>query len=119
MRTDCTRDNRATKLPNASHLGYDLWKAKRGNWIRYRTEGAEGSHGRVLGRVHCEGETYVEIIALLGNLDCPAIRWIKPSDIVQCRANPPRAILEWICGEWNVADVMARVEYGYFPKGED
>ena len=31
MRTDCTRDNRATKLPNASHLGFDLWQAKRGN----------------------------------------------------------------------------------------
>lgn len=105
MRTDCTRDNRATYLPNASHLGYDLWKAKRGNWVRFKREGMDGAHGRVIGRVHCEGKTYIEIVALLGNLDIPAIRWIEPSDVIQCRELPPKAIFDFICGDWNARTV--------------
>lgn len=115
MRTDCTRDNRATRLPNASHLGFDLWTAKRGNFVQYDPgAGNAGAFGRVLGRVHCEGKTYVEIIALLGALDCPSVRWIAPESILRCCEVPPRRILEWICGPWNnPADILARVERGF------
>jgi hypothetical protein len=113
MRTDCTRDNVAIQLPNASHLGCDLWKAKRGNWVRYRRKGAHGEFGRVIGRVHADGKTYVEIVAMLGALDCLAIRWIDATDILQCLPRPPRIIFDLICGEWtNPGATIAAVIYG-------
>lgn len=117
MRTDCTRDNRATPLPNASHLGFDLWKAKRGNWIRFEHNGRI-LHGRVLGGVTTtggddKGTRYVECVALLGTLDNPSPRWVKPFEILQCSPVPPKSVFEFICGPWDdVATILARVAYG-------
>lgn len=116
MRTDCTRDNRATKLPNASHLGFDLWRAKRGNWIRF-DDGNGEKFGRVIGRVHCERKTYIEVCAMLGCFDCPAIRWIDPASVIQCRSAPPANIFAFITGEWkNPADIIAAIDYGFMNK---
>jgi hypothetical protein len=115
MRTDCTRDNRQCLLPSASRLGFGRLYAKRGNWIQFdQGPGLAGHHGRVLGRVHADGRVYLEIIALLGNLDCPAVRWIDPACVQVCNANPPREIFEFMCGPWNdPAAVLARVGYGF------
>jgi hypothetical protein len=120
MRTDCTRDNRAVLLPNASLLGYGLIHAKRGRWVRFdQGPGFEGHHGRVIGRVLADGLVYVEIIALLGNLDCPAVRWINPMHITECVESPPRHIFDFICGEWsNPADILARVQHGFAEPGK-
>lgn len=113
MRTDCTRDNRKCYLPNASLIASGKNFAKCGDWIRYSMPGFDGNHGRVLGRVHADGRVYLEIIALLGSLDCPAVRWIDPAAVLTCESSPPRRIFEFICGPWNPAEVMARVERGF------
>lgn len=109
MRTDCTRDNRKAYLPNASHLGFDLWYAKRGNWLRFNYDGRQ-LVGRSLGRVHADGTTYLEVIALLGAADIPAVRWIKADDVIQCREAPPREVFDFICGPWDdVAAILKHV----------
>lgn len=114
MRTDCTRDNRKIPLPNASLVASGLGAAKRGNWVSYRQEGAAGNVGRVVGRVVADGRVYVEIIALLGAADCPAVRWVDPAEISLCQPVPPRRIFEFICGDWSSpADILARVERGF------
>lgn len=117
MRTDCTRDNRKTFLPCASHLGFDLWNAKRGNWILYRESETSLRHARVIGGVTCERKRWIEVCAMLGNFDCPAIRWIEPQQVLNCRAAFPREILDFIAGEWkSPADIIARIEHGFMPQ---
>lgn len=114
MRTDCTRDNRKTYLPNASHLGFNLWHAKRGNWIVYREHDSDTRCARVLGRVRADGKTYVEVIAALGAFDIPAVRWIEPESILQCRATPPANIFAFFAGDWSSpSDILAKVSYGF------
>lgn len=115
MRTDCTRDNRATPLPNASHLGDGLGAAKRGHWISYRSaEYADKICGRVLGRVHADGRTWLEVVALMGAADNPSVRWIEPAAVETCQASPPRRIFEFMCGDWSdAAAIQARVARGF------
>lgn len=86
-------DNRRVYCPNASHLGYDLWFAKRGNFIVWQHEdGGPYSVGRSLGRIAwaepsgdvndtevCSG--YIAVLAFTMGLDFGYIRWVKPSDV--------------------------------------
>jgi hypothetical protein len=115
-RTDCTRDNHKTLLPKASTLGFGLCYAKRGNWIQFRHQGRDLVCGRVIGRVHCEGETYIEVIAVLGAFTIPAVRWIKPEDVTECRQGPPTEIFRFIGGEWESPEtILAAVHNGFLP----
>lgn len=113
-----TRDNKATHLPNASTLGFGLYRAKRGNWVQFADGSGAVLCGRVLGGVTANGVAdrarYVEVIALLGCLDNPAIRWVRPEDIQRCEANPPARIFAFICGDWTNPDTVAsRVADGF------
>jgi hypothetical protein len=96
---DATIDHRQVRLPNASHLGYDKWKAQRGDVIVYR-EGEGTRTGRVLGRVAYappEGEIgaitdHLYVLALSDDLSHAYIRWVDPADVVQCTpCTPDRA----------------------------
>lgn len=109
-RTDCTRDNRRVILPNASRIGFAKRYAKRGFWI-YAESGFGAAHGRVLGRVQCEGKVYVEALMLIGASLTPCVRWIEPCEIREALAHPPRAILQFIAGDWS--DPAALVEKAY------
>lgn len=100
MRTDCKRHNCAILLPNASTLGFGLYKAKRGNWVRFNY-GEERLCGRVVGGVVADGKRYIEVIALLGACHIPAVRWIEAEDVIECRSEPPRKVFEMICGDWD------------------
>lgn len=115
MRTDCIRDNRATRLPNSSRIGFSLGTAKRGAWIRTASTPVDpGRIGRVVGRVHADGKTYLETVLLLGAGDIPAVRWIDPADVIECYASPPRRIFEFMCGDWRDSSaVLARIERGF------
>lgn len=116
MRTDCTRDNRKTHLPNADTLGYGRYFAKRGNWVSFSQNGDPSVtyHGRVIGGVTCEGRRYVEVIALLGALDNPAVRWLAPHEITRCDDTPPAGIFSFICGEWiDPARIIGAAENGF------
>ena len=102
-RDDCTRDNRATILPNASLLGFSTNEAKRGSWVLY--EHMEQLHaGRVVGRVHCEGTIYLEIITTDAAMTFAAVRWINPTAVKACFPAPNRQVFEFLMGEWTDAD---------------
>lgn len=111
-RTDCTRDNVAVYLPNATMLGFGQKKAKRGNWVRYEID----NHffvGRVIGRVTCEGEVFVEVAQATLGFSAAHVRWIKPYDVRECRAKPPRAVFDFFAEEWTSAEeIHAKLEYG-------
>ena len=106
-RTDCVRDNRAVPLPAVSCIGYSVPRAKRGYWVRYSKQA--GTYGRVIGRVRCEGKTYVEVITWRGH-----VRWIEPGDILDCHANPPWITLEFMLGKWTNPDkILRRAALGF------
>jgi hypothetical protein len=109
-RTDCIRDNRAIPLPNASTLGFGLWKAKRGCWIVYEQSGFKHC-GRSVGRVTCEGKTYVEVAVISLEHGGAHIRWIDPAEVRTCRRAPPKRTFDFICGDWSdmqsLSDQMA------------
>jgi hypothetical protein len=112
-RNDCTRDNRKVYLPNASSIGYDQRWSKRGYWLTFDSPFGGTAYGRVVGRVRCQGVTYVEVIALFGCDMTPAVRWVLPDAISACRKHPPRNVLSFVLGEWTKpADIFAAVEYG-------
>lgn len=111
-RTDCERDNKAVKLPNASTLGYGLWKAKRGHWVSYEADNAHFV-GRVIGRVVCENTVYVEVAQAAEGFSCAYVRWVKPEQIRECRAVPPKSVFDFFTGEWsNVESIHAALAYG-------
>ena len=113
-RTDCTRDNVAVHLPNATSLGFGQPKAKRGNWVMYEIDDHHFV-GRVIGRVTCEGTVYVEVAQATLDFSSVHVRWIKPTDIRECRANPPRTVFEFFADEhWNndPEQVHAKLAYG-------
>jgi hypothetical protein len=116
MRTDCTRDNRRTVCCNSLLLGSSTNVAKRGSWIVFSTfEGSANACGRVLGRVHADGKTWIEVVALLGSdLQCPAIRWVEPEQVRECYSSPPRRIFNFITGDWRDSEaIRARVARGF------
>lgn len=102
MRTDCKRDKRQTFLRNASTLGYDTALCKRGFFVQFDDNGRMVS-GRVLGGATAlggkdRGVRYIEVAALLGNLDCLAVRWVHPDAIARCTEKSPLAELMLLCG---------------------
>ena len=99
-RQDCKRDNVRVILPRATRLGFAKQHAKRGFWI-YADSGFGQTFGRVLGRVKCEGRIYVEAILLVGGTATPCIRWIAPEDVAESYEHPPRAVLQFIMGDWH------------------
>lgn len=111
MRTDCTRDNRKVRLPNASTTGYNLWNAKRGNWVEVG-EGYGLHFGRVLSRVTCQGVVYVEVLGFIGASATLAVRWLAPGDILACRAEPPRERFAVLFGDWTDGDRLRRIGEG-------
>ena len=111
MRTDVKRDNKSTRLPNASHLGYDLWTAKRGNWIVT----SDGHCGRVLGGVTAlsgedKGTRYIEAAVLSSDHTFNMLRWYLPDQIAQCIKEPPLQAFEQICGNVSALEQHVRKE---------
>jgi hypothetical protein len=115
-RTDCVRDNRAVICPNATLLGFGTSKVKRGNWIEYETSEGARYVGRVISRVTCEGVRYIELAEAAENLTHVYIRWIKPEQVRECRAAPPRAVFEFLAMDaqaWNdIEAVHGKIAYG-------
>ena len=111
-RTDCTRDNRAVRLPNASTLGFGRWKAKRGNWVMYEIDNAHFV-GRVISRVVCEGKEYVEVAQATLSFSSAHVRWIDPAAIRECRAAPPSKVFAFFAGDWSDPETIhAALAYG-------
>lgn len=111
-RQDCTRDNVAIFLPSASTLGFGRFKAKRGNWVMYEIDNHHFV-GRVIGRVVCEGIAYVEVAQASQDFSHAYVRWIKPSDVRECRENPPRSVFEFFAGEWtDIEKIHDALAYG-------
>ena len=115
-RTDCIRDNKRVRLPHASFPDSNF--AKRGYWVRYQPHAGDNclESGRVVGRVVCEGEIYVELINLLG-----FVRWVKPVQIMACAYNPPWQTLRFLTGKWSNPDyILRRAAQGFaFNNGPD
>lgn len=109
-RTDCKRDNVRVIAPRSSRLGYSRHYTSRGFWILGESSLGQ-QYGRVLGRVRCEGEVYVEAMMLCGAAMNPVLRWLDPADIRESYAEPPRAVLQWIMGDWS--DPAALVDKAY------
>ena len=110
-RTDCTRDNIAVRLPNAaSTLGFGKWKAKRGDWIRYEVGDNHHFCGRVISRVTCEGQTYIEIAGASGSFSSAYVHWIKPAQVRECRKAPPKTVFDFFAGDWrDIEAIHARL----------
>jgi hypothetical protein len=130
-RNDCRRDNRATICPNSTTLGYSRYKAKRGSWVMFEWE-ASHRIGRVVGRVHCEGKTYLEVITMDLALRFPYVRWIDPATVRECYDKPARNVWAFMLSDdWSNADKILRIVHngfsdstpdggvvGYGPNGE-
>jgi hypothetical protein len=117
MRTDCTRDNQQVILPNASLLGYSTNRAKRGSWIVFEGESRLAA-GRVVGRVHCEGKTYLEVIVTDAGLTMAYVRWIDPVCVRECYSQPHRRVFEFLMGEWRDPDTILRTACNGFVREE-
>lgn len=119
-RSDCSRDNVRVICPNSSRLGYSRYYTKRGFWISAQGEGHPEFRGvgRVLGRVRCEGKTYVEAMMFFGATMTPVLRWIEPFAVNESYAQPPRSVLQWIMGDWSdPASLVAHAYSGAFGCG--
>ncbi len=103
-------DRKQVMLPNASTLGYGLYKAKPGNWIMWSDDG-HTRIGRVIGRIaeadrvagkpydYCVG--WLVVMRLYDDMDHAGINWVEPKKVTRCLEQPPHALLAWITGpEW-------------------
>ncbi len=102
-RTDCTRDNVGVPLPNASFSCGGLGRAKRGNWVQFEIDSHHNA-GRVVGRVQCEGKTYVEVIRTDSAMQMAYVNWIEPAAIRACYAAPHVRVMAFLAGEWSDPD---------------
>jgi hypothetical protein len=121
-RSDCTRDNVAVRLPCASTLGYGLPVSKRGNWVSFvildHRHSSNRAFGRVVGRVVCEGKTYVEVMRFFPDTcgvgvcwpDTGGVRvwWVDPVTVKTCYPNPPYESLDFLLGPWTNPDAILR-----------
>jgi hypothetical protein len=111
-RTDCKRDNVAVICPNATLLGFGTRKCKSGAWLTYEID---NSHfvGRAIGRVQCEGKTYIEIAQASECFSSVYIRWIDPSSVREIRKSAPRDVFTFFSQEeWKPGTVFKQLEYG-------
>ena len=106
-RDDCTRDNVATMLPNACTLGFGLYKAKRGNLVQYEIDNVHFA-GRVVGRVHCEGKTYIEVIQFDRLMTMAHVRWIESHAVKRCIPRPHYEVIAFLTGDWSDADAILK-----------
>ena len=118
-RTDCTRDNRQVKLPRVyEHSGWQAKQtAKRGDWLTYQISAAAGLlTGRVVGRVVCEGQEYVEVISAAADFTSAYIRWVKPEDVHNNSEHMPAHIFRLFMGDWTDPDaILTTVSNGLLP----
>lgn len=105
IRDDCERDVQAVICPNAVHLGYSTNKAKRGSWITYETDDHHRA-GRVVGRVKCEGKTYLEIVTWDTALTFAYVRWIEAHRVRECYNQPHRRVIDFLTGPWDDLDTI-------------
>lgn len=106
-REDCTRDNKRTILPNSSLLGYSTNVAKRGCCLVYDHR-EQRVWARVVGRVHCEGKTYIEVIKTDPAFTMAYVDWIDPATVQACYAAPHRQVINFLIGEWKDPDLILR-----------
>src|ERR1700683_821816 len=82
MRTDIKFDRKqVSRLPNATHLGYDKGKTQTGDIVRF-IEGGTERVGRIIGRIKNSADTLC-VAALSADLTSVMERWVKPEDILQ------------------------------------
>jgi hypothetical protein len=121
MRTDFNFSTKQVHCPNSSWIGYSTSTAKPGSWITFRPDSDSGavSHGRVIGSVIGTVSDPVKpmlmVCTLLGSLDNPAMRWLDPAWVTACYPTPPKAVLEWICGEWKDPQAICDAMHNGFP----
>lgn len=119
-RSDCTRDNRRTICKNVPFSGHLTHIAKRGSWIVYEDEHGHSHCGRVVGRVHCGGETFLEIIQIDAAFTMAYARWIDPLSVRECYNAPHRRVIAFLTGEWKDADTILRTAHnGHVRADED
>ena len=90
MRTDARIDRKQVACPNASHLGFDKYKAQFGDIVVFN-ESDKSKVGRVIGRIDYApalGETpairnYLVVAALTEDLTHVSERWVNPEDVTR------------------------------------
>lgn len=111
-RKDCERDNVMVICPNATLLGFGTRRCKRGNWVVFEQQDLHWT-GRVIGRVRCEGKTYIEVATAAPSMCSVYIRWIEPHEVKEIRPVPPKSVFDFLArDDWNPADVFKAMEYG-------
>ncbi len=115
-RPDCKRDNVKVICRGASLLGFGRLFCKRGNWVVYEIDNNKFV-GRSLGRVTCEGITYIEVAQASESFSSVFIRWVKPEDVREVRPTSPKRVLEFFAVEhamWcdNIPRLLKEMEHG-------
>jgi hypothetical protein len=110
MRTDVRIDKQQVQCPNASHLGYDKWRAQVGDIITFR-EADQLRIGRMIGRIayapNLNGgrslRNYILAVVLDNHtLSHTCERWINPADVVRIQSIRN----QWQVLDWFLSDDM-------------
>jgi hypothetical protein len=126
MRNDAKISNRKVYLPNATHLGFSKYEAKRGDLIVYREHHADDSYqlriARVIGTVDAPAlehssavKNHLFVLALSNSGDTVYERWVDPANVVECITSPVK-FAAWFFSDapmqYSPADVIRLSEYG-------
>jgi hypothetical protein len=104
-RTDCKRDKRQTICVNSTWIGHSTKVARPGSWVHYEVD--DHHHvARVVGRVHCEGKTYLEVITTDVAMTMAYVRWIESAMVRACYAGPHHKVMAFLTGEWKDTDAI-------------
>jgi len=113
MRRDAIIDKKQVPVPNASHLGYDKWKAQVGDLVLYLETDVNGQRigsrlGRMIGRVKWAPQlagskpirNWIILIALSDDLSHSYERWVNPEDVlrVQTPRDEHKRTLDYVLG---------------------
>lgn len=123
MRMDATIDGRFVRVPNATHLAYDKWKAQVGDWVRWDDDRGFSGIGRMIARVHYApalGDSpvinnWIEVLRLNADLTHAYPRWINPAWVRQVHAAVPdiTRFLAWFAGPLpNRDQCIGMAQYG-------
>jgi hypothetical protein len=113
-RTDCERDNKKVRCPNASTIGFGLTHCKRGYWLLYQVDNFFFI-GRAIGRVVCEGRELIEVAQASPDMHHAYIRWIEPEQVNEIRLAPPRHVFDFFAqADWKPETVFAQLEHGVY-----
>jgi hypothetical protein len=112
-RTDCKRDDVRVPCPNATLLGFGKGYCKRGFWVQYEIDN-QHHVGRAIGRVACEGKTYIELAQATLAFSSAHVRWIDPASVKEVRPAPPRHVFNFFAdGDgWHPDAIFRALEYG-------